>query len=103
MFAAAHYAALALFVTACWGFGRMLLTRVGAPAVRDVGLEAALAATLGVGVVICGFQALAIAGMFGTAGVLGLVAAGLAAALAQAPAGWRDVRAVPAGAPLSRA
>ena len=64
MFAAAHYAALAVFVASCWGFGRAVLVRFGAPARSDVWLEAAMAITTGTGIFICVFQAFGIAGLF---------------------------------------
>jgi hypothetical protein len=101
MFAAAHYAALAVFVASCWGYGRALLSRFGAPPRPDVWLAAALAAALGVGLFICAFQALAIAGLFGRAGVFVLVAAGVAAAALQLPAWRRELRVAPADAPLA--
>ncbi|VTU16695.1 ArnT family glycosyltransferase [Variovorax sp. PBL-E5] len=101
MFAAAHYAALAVFVVSCWGCGRALLSRFGAPPRPDVWLAAAMATTLGVGLFVCAFQALAIAGVFGRAGVVALVAAGLVAAALQCPAWLRELRAGPADAPFS--
>ncbi len=61
MFAAAHYAALAVFGAACWGFGRALLVRIGAPARRDVWLETAMAITTGIGIFVCFLNAFAIA------------------------------------------
>jgi len=101
MFAAAHYAALAIFVAGCWGYGRALLSRIAAPVRRDVWLETAMATTLGIGVFICAFQWLAALGQFGLAGVLALVGLGVAAACVQLPAWLREVRAVDAGPPLS--
>lgn len=92
IFAAAHYAALAVFVASCWGYGRALLARVGAPAHRDVPLETAMATALGVGVFVCAFQALAIAGIFRIGGVLALVALGLGLAAWQAAGWWREWR-----------
>ncbi|AMM26710.1 hypothetical protein AX767_09890 [Variovorax sp. PAMC 28711] len=92
MFAAAHYAALAVFVASCWGFGRAVLTRIGPPVRRDGGLEAAMAVALGIGLFICAFQALAIGGVFGLAGVLVIVALGVALALVQAPGCLRELR-----------
>lgn len=102
MFAAAHYAALAIFVTACWGCGRALLSRLGAPARPDVWLETAMATTLGVGLFICAFQWLAIAGLFTATAVLALVAAGVVAACVQLPAWRRQVRTATPGVPLTR-
>ncbi|MDM0075720.1 hypothetical protein QTH90_15055 [Variovorax sp. J2P1-59] len=101
MFAAAHYAALAVFVVSCWGIGRMLLTRIGVPMRRDVWLEAAMAVATGIGVVICVFQAIAIAGRFNGAAVLLVVAAGIVAALAQLRAWLREVRVREVAAALS--
>jgi hypothetical protein len=92
IFAAAHYAALAVFVVSCWGYGRAVLSRIGAPTPADVWLEAGMTATLGVGLFICAFQALAIAGLFGVTGVLVLVAIGIGAAALQVPAWRRQLR-----------
>ncbi|MDM0053075.1 glycosyltransferase family 39 protein [Variovorax sp. J22R115] len=92
MFAAAHYAALAVFVVSCWGIGRMLLTRIGVPMRRDVWLETAMAIATGIGLVICVFQAFAIAGRFAVVVVWAVFAIGIAAALLQAPAWLREVR-----------
>jgi hypothetical protein len=89
----AHYAALAVFVAACWGYGRAALTRLGAPSHRDAALETAMAVALGVGFFICAFQALAIAGVFRLGGVLILAGCGGALAAWQAPAWWREWRA----------
>jgi 4-amino-4-deoxy-L-arabinose transferase-like glycosyltransferase len=91
MFGAAHYAAMAVFAVACWGLGRALLARIGAPGRRDAGLEAAMAAAAGLGLCVCAFQAIAIAGLFGRGAVLGTVALGLLAAVLQWPA-WRRER-----------
>ncbi|MDM0067187.1 glycosyltransferase family 39 protein [Variovorax sp. J31P207] len=91
MFGAAHYAAMAVFAVACWGFGRALLARIGAPGRRDAALEAAMAAAAGLGLYVCAFQAIAIAGLFGRGAVVGTVALGLLAAVLQWPA-WRRER-----------
>ncbi|CAN7175201.1 MULTISPECIES: ArnT family glycosyltransferase [unclassified Variovorax] len=101
MFAAAHYAALAIFVAGCWGFGRVVQSRMGSPVRHDVWLETAVATALGVGVFICAFQLLGIAGAFDTAGVLLLAAIGFAVACVQFPAWRREVRAFDPGLPLS--
>lgn len=101
VFAAQHYAVLAVFIVACWGFGRALLSRVGAPVRRDAALEAAMAVALGMGLFILGFQALAIAGVFGLAGVLALTGAGVAVAAVQLPAALRLWRGAPDREPLS--
>lgn len=92
IFAAAHYAALAVFVVACWGYGRAVLSRIDVPTPADVWLDAGMSATLGIGLFICAFQALAIAGLFGMTGVLVLLAIGIGAAALQVPAWRRQVR-----------
>ena len=101
MFAAAHYAALAIFAAACWGFGRALFARLGLPLHRDFWLETAMTTALGVGIFICVFQALGIAGWLTLPGVLLTVAIGFALACVQAPAGLRQARALAPGPPLS--
>ncbi|KQW59563.1 ArnT family glycosyltransferase [Variovorax sp. Root411] len=102
MFAAAHYAALSIFVIGCWGFGRALLGRLAAPPRRDAGLEAAMAVALGVGLYICAFQALAVFGAFKAGATVALVVAGVLAAALQLPS-WlrerRDLRANERAAP----
>ncbi|WP_288253379.1 phospholipid carrier-dependent glycosyltransferase [uncultured Hydrogenophaga sp.] len=102
MFAAAHYAALAVFVLGCWGLGRALLARLAPPPRRDAGLEAAMAAALGVGLFICAFQLLAIFGAFKPGATVALIAAGVLAAALQLRPWWREVRALHiAGAPAA--
>lgn len=102
MFAAAHYAALAVFVLGCWGFGRALLVRLAPPPRRDAGLEAAMAAALGVGLFICAFQLLAIFGAFKPGATVALIAAGVLAAALQLRPWWREARALHvAGAPAA--
>jgi hypothetical protein len=93
MFAAAHYAALAVFAAACWGYGRAVFTRLAAAVHRDVWLETAMAATTGIGIFICIFQAFAIGGWLTRGVVIATVAAGVVAAAAQLPAWLRQVRA----------
>ena len=97
MFAAAHYAALAVFVLGCWGCGRALLGRLAPPPRRDAWLEAAVAVALGVGLFICAFQALAIFGLFRTGATAALIALGVVAAALQWPSWRREWRAAPAG------
>ena len=92
IFAAAHYAALAIFAAACWGFGRALFLRLGAPLRRDLWLEMAISTALGVGVFICVLQVLGIAGLLHAPAALLLVAVGFAAACAQMPAWVREAR-----------
>jgi hypothetical protein len=107
IFAAAHYAALAVFVVGCWGFGRALLARMAPPTRRDAWLEAAMAAALGVGLFICAFQALAIFGVFKMGATVALIAAGVLAAMLQLRPWLREVRtlraASAAAAPWTRA
>lgn len=93
MFAAAHYAALAVFVAACWGFGRALLVRLGAPPRRDVWLEAAIAVAAGIGIFICIFQAFAIAQQLTAGVVVAAVVVGVVAAIPQVPGWLRQVKA----------
>lgn len=97
-----------VFVVACWGVGGALLRRLGAPPRTDAWLEAAMAATLGVGAFICAFQVLAIAGWLRAGWVLGAVALGLVLAglqlraWARQGAGWGAWRGA-MGPKLSRA
>jgi hypothetical protein len=98
MFAAAHYAALTVFVIGCWGWGRGVLSRLAPPPRRDAWLEAAVAVALGIGLFICAFQALAIFGVFKTGATLALVAAGVVAAALQLPAWLRELRTLRTGA-----
>jgi len=93
-FAAAHYAALAVFIAASWGFGRALLGRLAPPPRRDAWLEAAMAVALGMGLFICAFQALAIFGAFRAGATMALVLAGVGAAGLQLP-GWLRERRTP--------
>lgn len=95
MFAAAQYAAWVVFVVACWGFGRALFARLAPPVRRDAWLEAAMAATLGVGLFICAFQLLAIFALFRREATAALVGLGVLAALLQLRPWWREVRALP--------
>ncbi len=107
IFAAAHYAALAVFVVGCWGFGRAVLARLAPPTRRDAWLEASMAAALGVGIFICGFQALAIFGAFKVGATVALIAAGVLAAALQLRPWLRELRTLRAGtapaAPWTRA
>ncbi|MFS2166126.1 ArnT family glycosyltransferase [Variovorax sp. Varisp62] len=101
MFAAAHYAALSIFVIGCWGFGRALLGRLAPPPRRDAVLEAAMAVALGVGLYICAFQALAIFGAFKAGATVALVVAGVVAAALQLPSWLRERRALRANEPAA--
>jgi 4-amino-4-deoxy-L-arabinose transferase-like glycosyltransferase len=78
-------------VVACWGLGRALLARIGAPARRDLGLEPALAMAAGLGIAVCLLQALAIAHALSAAAVCGILGVGAAAALLQWPVWRREV------------
>jgi hypothetical protein len=98
MFAAAHYAALTVFVIGCWGWGRGVLSRLAPPPRRDAWLEAAMATALGIGLFICAFQALAIFGVFKTGATAALIAAGVVVAALQFPAWLRELRTLRAGA-----
>lgn len=99
IFAAAHYAALAVFIAASWGFGRALLGRLAPPPRRDAWLEAAMATALGMGLFICAFQALAIFGAFRAGATMALVLAGVAAAGLQLPGWLRERRTLGASLP----
>jgi hypothetical protein len=101
MFAAAQYAAWAVFVVACWGAGRALLARLAPPTRRDAWLEAAMAAALGVGFFICAFQLLAIFGLFKAQATAALVGAGVLAAALQARPWRRELRGLRGGAAVA--
>jgi hypothetical protein len=101
MFAAAHYAALAVFIAACWGYGRAVLVRLGTPPRRDVWLETGMAIATGIGLFICAFQAIAIAGWLTRGVVIAAVVIGVAAAVPQLPAWLQQVRAREVTPPLS--
>jgi len=74
-----HYLVLAVCALACWGLGQTALPR---DARRSV-LGGLLGLALGMGIVICGLQAMAIAGQLRPWGILSLLAVGLAAAILQ--------------------
>lgn len=93
---------LALCVFAAWGAGQLLWARLRAPqgpgadpAAADPWLGLAMAAALGLGLYICAFQGLAIAGGLRSPAVLGLVGAGAVAGLLQLRAAWAGLRAQP--------
>jgi len=92
-FFATHYAALAVFAVACWGLGRALLARFVAPARGDAGLETALAAGAGLGMVVVLFQLLAIARALSAGTVLAVVGLGLVSAAMHLPGAIRRIRA----------
>ncbi len=83
IFAGAHYAALVVFVFSCWGWGRGVLVWLSPPLRRDAWLEAVSAVAVGIGIFICAFQALAIAGLFRPGVTVALIAAGVAVAALQ--------------------
>ncbi|MDR2852237.1 MAG: hypothetical protein LBV61_04150 [Burkholderiaceae bacterium] len=91
-FIALRYLALAVAVLAAWGAGHPLLAwlrRAAPPPWRDAWLEAALAATLGLGLYVCAFQWLGAAGALHPAVMGGLTAAGALAGAAQLYRKWR--------------
>jgi hypothetical protein len=98
MFACAHYAALAVFVCGCWGWGRAVMARLSPPVGRDAWLEAVMAVALGLGLFICAFQALAMVGVFRLGATVGLVGLGVAAAVLQFAPWRREVKALRAHA-----
>jgi hypothetical protein len=98
IFACAHYAALAVFVCSCWGWGRGVLVRLPPPFRRDAWLEAATAVALGLGMFICAFQALAIVGLFRPAATVALIALGVVAAALQFLAWRRELKSLRANA-----
>ncbi|MDP9897502.1 hypothetical protein J2W32_006621 [Variovorax boronicumulans] len=98
MFAAAHYAALVVFVVSCWGWGRGVLARLAPSPRRDGWLEAAVAVALGVGLFICAFQVLAIFGVFKLGATLAVIAGGVVVAALQLPAWLRERRTLKASA-----
>ena len=71
-----HYAVLWLCLVSCWGFGQTLTPESKQPA----SLNTLLALAMGMGVVICGLQALAILGALKTTWILALLALGWLAA-----------------------
>ncbi len=85
-FIAIHYAELSAFLVASWGIAKPILRRVNADGTVDGWLENTFACVLGLGLLICAFQLLAISGMLRTPVVWGVLAAGLVAALVRSPA-----------------
>lgn len=76
-FVLSQYAQLVLFIAACWGLGTLLW-----PA-SDLATRQPLRIALGMGLVICALQVLAIAGLLTTASVLLVIGFGLVAAALQ--------------------
>ncbi|WP_182344939.1 hypothetical protein [Comamonas koreensis] len=76
-FVLGQYAQLLVFITACWGLGTLLW-----PA-SDLPTRQPLRIALGMGLVICALQGLAIAGLLNTASVLLVIGCGLVAAALQ--------------------
>lgn len=99
LFAISHYLPLLLFAWAAWGVGDGVLARLRAPARRDALLDAALATALGVGLFICAFQLLAIAGMLTRPAVLACVGGAALAAAWRTPVRWREARRAPSAGP----
>ncbi len=97
-----HYLVLAVCVFSCWGFGQSLLPRYPRDT-RRTALGGMLGLALGMGIVVCGLQALAIAGQLRAFGICALLAAGLVAAGVQCFVAWpRPVQALAAWwSPLS--
>ncbi|CAN5617994.1 hypothetical protein BH10PSE18_BH10PSE18_23910 [soil metagenome] len=75
-FALGQYAALAIVIGACWGFGSRLLRLAPADARIAAGLAHPMAITLGLGLSICLLQWLGIAGMLRVSAVTAILAAG---------------------------
>ncbi len=90
-FAAWHYAALAVFMLASWGYGRVVAGRILEQASVDRWLRGGLAMVAGSGVAICLLQALGIAGSLNTVGVLVVIGTGLACAGWSMVSGGRSV------------
>ncbi len=84
MFIAGHYAALSLFVFACWGAGQLVLHRLLAATSMQRWLAHGLSTCCGIGIVICALQWLAVAGLLLAPVLLALLAVGLTAATWQA-------------------
>lgn len=76
-FVLSQYAQLLAFLTACWGLGALLW-----PA-SDLATRQPLRIALGMGLVACALQGLAIAGLLNTASVLAVIGSGLLAAALQ--------------------
>ena len=100
---------LALCVFAAWGAGQLLWARLRAPrgagadpAAADPWLGLAMAAALGLGLYICAFQALGLAGGLRPPAVLALLGAGVLAGLLQLRTACARLRALPAP-PTTRA
>ncbi len=94
-FAAWHYAALAVFMLASWGYGTVAARRVLERLHDDRGLRGGLAMVAGSGVAVCLLQLLGIAGLLTTAGVLAVTGLGLACAGWSVVAGGRPAWAWP--------
>jgi hypothetical protein len=77
VFIGEHYLVLAACIAACWGLGQTVLPQ---DARRSL-LGALLALCVGMGIFICGLQAMLVAGLMKPVGVWSLLALGLAAAL----------------------
>jgi 4-amino-4-deoxy-L-arabinose transferase-like glycosyltransferase len=78
-----HYLTLSAFLFACWGFGYLLLRSYMDKTQENGLLEHALIATLGIGVVICILQWLAIAGELRSLWIIVLICTGILMSLIQ--------------------
>jgi hypothetical protein len=81
-YAALHYLALVIFLFSCWSYGHFLMRRLvpppsPLPSGADTPFLHTYSATLGVGILICLLQWLAIAGQLRFAAVIGVVAPGV--------------------------
>src|SRR5665647_1561061 len=83
VFAARHYAMLAVFMTAFWGWGRCILKRgLRTPAV-DLWLDLAFAIAVGMGCFILALQGLAVFGQLRRPGINILLVTGIVLALVE--------------------
>lgn len=80
IYAAGQYALLLVFVAACWGLGAAVLRH----RMADVRTGPPLAMALGMGLVICAVQALAICGLLAAWSMMAVMGTGVAAAAWQA-------------------
>ena len=83
VFVGTHYAAVSLFVFACWGVGNSVLRRLLDATPMSVWLATGLSACCGIGIAICFVQLLAIAGLLVTPALLTLLGVGVVIALWQ--------------------
>jgi len=91
-FALAHYAALVLVLFACWGLGRTAFRLIPSHGRASLQPETALVITVGLGLVICLLQWLAIAGHLRRGPILVILALGAGLAVFQWLAADRKTR-----------